>query len=175
MDVRNHPDAPDRDALQDIVVEPVAREEIRSRRADGEVLVEDDVREREDLNVVAQLSGRPDASESENIGVALYRLVQLFGTPQFPEYEAGGDISWRTDDTFKYLLRATHRGDQAEIPDEWLMTVYDTHVRLGASVAEWRDEDASFTADAKLALTTFALAQRLAVDPVECVWEEVLY
>jgi hypothetical protein len=173
MEIRKHPDAPDPEELAEVVVEPVPREEIERRRSDGQVLVEDNVREREDLDVTAYLSHKTDGTDSSNIGVGLYRLVQLFGTPQFPEYEAGEDISWRTDVTFKYLFRATHRGDHDELPSEWLMTVHDSHVRFAASVAEWREDDESFTADTKLALTTYALAQQIAADPVECVYEDI--
>ncbi|WP_458185391.1 hypothetical protein [Haladaptatus sp. NG-WS-4] len=174
MDIRNHPDAPNFEELQDIVIEPVPQSEIEARRADGEVLVEDNVREREDLNVVAYISGDPDASQSDNIGVPLYRLVQLFGTPQFPELQAGADISWRTDETFKYLFRVTH-DDPGELPSEWFMTIHDSHIRFAASVAEWRDEETAFTADSKLALTTYALAQELVLEPVECVYEGLLF
>ncbi|GKZ13605.1 hypothetical protein [Haladaptatus sp. T7] len=171
MDIRNHPDAPDFEDLQDLLIEPVSRSEIEARRDDGDVLVEDNVREREDLNVVAYLSGDPDAAETDNIGVPLYRLVQLFGTPQLPELQAGEDISGRTDATFKYLFRVTHKGTPGELPTEWLMTIHDSHVRFAASVAEWRDAETEFTADSKLALTTYALALELVLEPVECVYE----
>jgi hypothetical protein len=171
MDIRNHPDAPDFEDLQDILIEPVPRAEIEERRDDGDVLVEDNVREREDLNVVAYLSGDPDAAETDNIGVPLYRLVQLFGTPQLPELQAGEDISGRRDATFKYLFRVTHKGSPDELPTKWLMTIHDSHVRFAASVAEWRDEETAFTADSKLALTTYALALQLLLEPVECVYE----
>ncbi len=175
MDIRNHPEAPDFEELQDIVVEPVPREEIESRRADGEVLVEDNVRERDDLNVVAYLSGEAGAVETDNIGVPLYRLTQLFGTPQFPELQAGEDISWRTDETFKYLFRVTYKGNPDELPSEWLMTIHDSHVRYAASVAEWRDEATGFTADSKLALTSYMLALEIVLEPVECVFEDMLF
>ncbi|WP_458206359.1 hypothetical protein [Haladaptatus sp. NG-SE-30] len=175
MDIRNHPDAPDFEELQDIVVEPIPREEIEARRADGEVLVEDNVRERDDLNVVAYISPGTDGADEDNIGVPLYRLVQMFGTPQFPEYQAGEDISWRTDETFKYLFRVMHKGEADELPTEWLMTIHDSHVRFAASVAEWRDDDEAFTADSKLALTTYALAQEIVIAPVECVFEDIRF
>ncbi|EFW92797.1 hypothetical protein ZOD2009_08004 [Haladaptatus paucihalophilus DX253] len=171
MDIRNHPDAPDFEDLQDLLIEPVSRSEIEARRDDGDVLVEDNVREREDLNVVAYLSGDPDAAETDNIGVPLYRLVQLFGAPQLPELQAGEDISGRTDATFKYLFRVTHKRTPGELPTEWLMTIHDSHVRFAASVAEWRDAETEFTADSKLALTTYALALELVLEPVECVYE----
>ncbi|MCO8246991.1 MULTISPECIES: hypothetical protein [unclassified Haladaptatus] len=173
MDIRNHPDAPDFEELQDILIEPVARSEIEARRDDGALLIEDNVREREDLNVVAYVSDDSDGSDATDIGVPLYRLIQLFGTPQLPELQAGEDISGRRDATFKYLFRVTHKGDPVELPSEWLMTIHDSHVRFAASVAEWRDGNTDFVADPKLALTTYALALQLVLDPVECVYEGV--
>lgn len=175
VDIRNHPDAPDPESLEDVVIEPVPRDEIERRRSDGEVLVEDNVRERDDLNVIAYLSPEPDGSESVSVGVGLYRLIQLFGSPQMPEYHAGEDISGRTDETFKYLFRARREDGNDELPTEWLFTVHDSHVRFAASVAEWREEDDEFTADDQVALTTYALAQQLVVEPVEAVYEDILY
>ncbi|WP_435153275.1 hypothetical protein [Haladaptatus sp. DFWS20] len=125
--------------------------------------------------MVAYLSGDPDALQTDNIGVPYYRLTQLFGTPQFPELQAGEDIRWRTDETFKYLFRVTYKGTHDELPNEWLMTIHDSHVRFAASVAEWRDEAMGFTADSKLALTTYTLALQIVLEPVECVFEDMLF
>jgi hypothetical protein len=180
IDIRNHPDAPDPELFQqtELVVEPVPLEEIRQKREDGYVLVEDNVRERDDLNVMAYISEDPKAEETQSIGVALYRLCQLFGAPQLPEYMAGEDISNRTDEVFKYLFRASIDEDaqpDEEFPNEWLMTIHDSHVRLAAGVAEWRETDEEFTAQDDLALTTYALAQQLVKDPVPCVYEDLPY
>ena len=177
VDIRKHPDAPEPEALEDIVIEPVPPEEIARKRDEGSVLVEDNVREREDLDVIAYLSPEANGEDAVSVGIGLYRLIQLFGTPQIPEYHAGEDISHRTDETFKYLFRA-HResaDESDELPDEWLFTVHDSRVRYAASVAEWRDDDETFTADDQVALTTYALAQQLVVEPVEAVYEDVPY
>ncbi|WP_115862322.1 hypothetical protein [Halorussus litoreus] len=177
VEIRKHPDAPDRETLQNLLVEPVSVEEIEREREDGRVLVEDNVRERDDLDVIAYLSPEPDGEDAVSVGVGLYRLVQLFGTPQISDYHAGEDISWRTDETFKYLFRARREeaDEDDDLPEEWLFTVHDSHVRYAASVAEWRDEDGQFTADDPLALTTYALAQQLVVEPVEAVYEDILF
>ncbi|WP_137287134.1 hypothetical protein [Halorussus salinisoli] len=177
VDIRKHPDAPDPEALRDVRVEPIPPEEIERKREDGKVLVEDNVRERDDLNVIAYLSTESDGSDAVSVGVALYRLVQLFGTPQVSDYHAGNDISDRTDETFKYLFRARREDatEDDELPEEWLFTIHDSHVRYAASVAEWRDEADEFTADDQVALTTYAFAQQLVVEPVEAVYEDVLY
>lgn len=180
VDIRNHPDAPDPELFEEseIMIEPVPQAEIERRRERGEVLLEDNVREREDLDVMAYISTSPDAKNAQSIGVAMYRLTQLFGTPQLPEYQAGEDISHRTDEVFKYLFRASMEDPRPEgIPEEWLLTVHDSHVRFAASVAEWRAEtpDSEFRADDELALTTYALAQQLVTDAVACVYEDIPY
>lgn len=180
IDIRTHPDAPDPElfAESEIMIEPVPRAEIERRREDGQVLLEDNVREREDLDVMAYISESPDGKNAQSIGVAMYRLTQLFGTPQLPEYQAGEDISHRTDEVFKYLFRASMDNPRPEgIPEEWLLTVHDSHVRFAASVAEWRETEpeGGFRADDELALTTYALAQQLVTDAVACVYEDMPY
>ncbi|WP_158057448.1 hypothetical protein [Halorussus halophilus] len=174
-DVRNHPDAPDFEQLQNVVLDPVTQEEIQRRRHDGEVLVEDVVNERDDLDVRAPVSNEPGEPIDGDVGTVLYRLVQLFGTPQFPEYMAGEDISDRHETTYKYLFRARVEDDSDELPDEWLMTIQDWRVELGVSVAEWRDSDESFTADSTTALTSLTLAQNVTASAVECDYEDIWY
>ena len=177
VDIRKHPDAPDPELLQNVVVEPIPVAEIERKREEEKVLVEDNVREREDLDVIAYLSTDPSGEDAVSVGVGLYRLIQLFGTPQISDYHAGEDISDRTDETFKYLFRASREdgAEDDELPEEWLFTVHDSHVRYAASVAEWRDDDEEFTADDQVALTSYALAQSLAAQPVEAVYEDILY
>ncbi|WP_244605233.1 hypothetical protein [Halorussus halobius] len=177
IDIRKHPDAPDPESLQDVTVEPVPPEEIADRREGGRVLVEDNVRERDDLDVIAYLSPEPDGDDAVDVGTGLYRLIQLFGTPQLSEYHAGEDISWRTDETFKYLFRARREASEDDdLPEEWLFTVHDSHVRYAASVAEWHeDDDGTFVADDQVALTTYALAQQMALEPVMAVYEDTPY
>lgn len=178
IEIREHPDTPDLELFESVTVEPVPIDEIERKREQGLVLVEDNVRTRDDLDVMAYLSPDSDGAESHSIGVGLYRLVQLFGTPQFPEFRAGEDISHRTNSVFKYLFRVDLGDvdtDDEEIPQEWLFTVHDTNVRYAASVAEWREDDEEFTAPDDLALATYALAQQLIVDPVPCVYEDIPY
>jgi hypothetical protein len=177
VDIRKHPDAPDPELLQDIFIEPIPLEEIERKRDEGSLLVEDNIREREDLDVIAYLSPEANGEDAVSVGIGLYRLIQLFGTPQMPEYHAGEDISSRTDETFKYLFRAYREeaDENDELPEEWLFTIHDSSVRYAASVAEWRDDDEPFTADDQVALTTYALAQQLVAEPVEAVYEDVPY
>lgn len=176
IDIRKHPDAPDPESLQDVTVEPVPADEIARKRDSGQVLVEDNVRERDDLDVIAYLSPEPNGEDAVDIGTGLYRLIQMFGTPQLSEYHAGEDISWRTDETFKYLFRASRESSEDDdIPEEWLFTVHDSHVRYAASVAEWRETDDEFVADDQVALTTYVLAQQIVAEPVQAVYEGTFY
>ncbi|WP_135851373.1 hypothetical protein [Halorussus salinus] len=174
-DVRNHPDAPDLEKLRNLVLEPVSQDEIRRRREDGEVLVEDVINEREDLDVRAPMSDEPGEPVEGDVGTALYRLVQLFGTPPFPEYVAGEDISDRHETTYKYLFRATLEDEVEELPDEWLLTLCDWRLELGVGVCEWRDEETDFTADATVGVTSMALAQNVTTEPVECDYKDIWY
>lgn len=147
--ITEHPDAPDRSALGDFLVEPVPEAEITARRAEGQHLVERNVLEADALDVYAELDPEPFEPGHDDVGTVLYRLVQLFGTPPFPEYRAGEDISHRTDTTFKYLF-TVKRGvtDPDDDPEEeWLVTVHDWHVSLGVSLATWRDGNAEETSE----------------------------
>lgn len=175
QDIRTHPDAPDLEQLQNLTLEPVPADEIERRRDEGQVLVEDLVNDREDLDVRAPMSDAPGEEVTGDVGLALYRLVQLFGTPQFPEYTAGEDISDRYETTFKYLFRARVEDDVEEVPDEWLMTIRDWKVRVGVGVAEWREDDEEFTADSKVALTSLALGHNVTNEAVRCDFEDILY
>ncbi|UPV73587.1 hypothetical protein M0R89_13690 [Halorussus limi] len=174
-DVRTHPDAPDLEKLQNLVLEPIPQEEIRRRRENGEVLAEDVVNDREDLDVRAPMSDGPGEPVEGDVGTALYRLVQLFGTPTFPEYMAGEDISDRRETTYKYLFRVELDDDVEDLPDEWLITVGDWKVEVGVGVCEWRDEKSEFTADPQVALTSMALAQNVTTEPVQCEFKDIWY
>lgn len=176
VDIRNHPDAPPVEELREFTLVPVAREEIERRRDDGEELRELNLREsREDVHVDLE----PDPTSrgpADDIGTALYRLVQLFGTPQVPGFEAGSDISQRDDTTFKYLFRLTTgegtTGDR-RLPDEWLVTVYDWHTQLGVGLAGWDDDPEAY--DDAVGLVTLALVTNVASEAVECEYEDIWY
>ncbi|MFC7080632.1 hypothetical protein [Halorussus caseinilyticus] len=174
-DVRTHPDTPDLEQLQNLVLEPIPQSEIRRRRSDGEVLVEDVVNDREDLDVRAPMTPEPGEPSEGDVGTALYRLVQLFGTPTFPEYMAGEDISDRHETTYKYLFRVQLEDDVEDLPDEWLMTIRDWQLEVGVGICEWRDDGGEFTADSGVALTSMALAQNVTNEPVACDFKEIWY
>lgn len=187
VDIRNHPEAPPLEELREFTLVPIAGEEIRRRRDDGEELVELNLREsRSDVYVEME----PDPTSrgpADDIGTALYRLVQLFGTPQFPEFEAGTDVSWRDDTTFKYLFRLTTapdgegEGDETaagdrELPDEWLVTVFDWHTQLGVGLAGWSGDGVDPDEyDGAVGLVTLALVTNLVTEALQCEYEDMWY
>ena len=177
VDIRNHPDAPSLEELREFTLVPVPRDEMEARFADGEDLREHDLRE-ERNDVYVDLNPNPEKPGTNlDIGMVLYRLVQLFGTPQVPGYEAGEDVSDRTDTTFKYLLRLIREGDvDGSLPDEWLITVYDRRVDLGVGLAAWSgdDRDPGEYGD-DVALVTLALATNVVTEPVTCAYKDKWY
>lgn len=171
-DIREHPDAPDLSNLGEFVVEPISPDEIRNRRDDGEELHEVNLLEHENVDAYIELEPNPDKPGMNiDIGTALYRLVQLFGTPQFEEYVAGNDISWRDDETFKYLFEVTRE----ETDDQWLITVHDWRVRLGVSLAGWSSDLDGDTpeVDPGEAISLLALVTNVVSEPVLCEHEDV--
>ena len=179
-DIREHPDAPPAEELTDLTLVPVAREEIRRRLDEGDELDEVNLRETRD-DVYVELEPDPTSrGPADDIGTALYRLVQLFGTPQMPGFEAGSDVSWREDTTFKYLFRlgtAAEGGDgERELPDEWLVTVYDWHTQLGVGLAGWTDDGVDPAAyDDAVGLVSLALVTNVVTDPVQCEYKDMWY
>lgn len=177
VDIRDHPDAPSIEELREFTLVPVAREEIETRVGEGEELRELNLRE-ERNDVYVQLNSDPDEPGSSlDIGMVLYRLVQLFGTPQVPGFEAGGDVSDRDDTTFKYLFRLIREGDiEGALPEEWLVTVFDNHVDLGVALAGWSGDgvDPSEYGD-DVVLVSLALATNVVTEPVTCAYEDKWY
>ena len=173
-DIREHPQAPPVEELREFTLIPVAREEIRSRREAGATLRELNLREERD-DVYVELEPDPtERGRHDDVGTALYRLVQLFGTPNVPGYDAGDDLSGREDTTFEYLLRVVNESDADErtLPDEWLITVYDYHVELGVGLAGWDDEVDPAAYDDAVGLVSLALATNIVTEPLECVYED---
>lgn len=175
VDIRDHPDAPPTEELRDFTLVPVAREAIERKQEAGAELVEVNLRESRD-DVYVDLEPDPTSrGPADDIGTALYRLVQLFGTPQVPGFEAGSDISWREDTTFKYLFRLTP-GETDDVdrslPDEWLVTAYDWHTELGVGLAGWSDGDDPAAYGDAVELVTLALVTNIVTDAVPCEYED---
>mgnify|MGYP006882768229 CR=1 FL=1 len=178
VDVRDHPDAPPVEELQQLTLVPVDPSEIRSRFENGEQLRELNVlAERDDLLV--NLTKNPlEEGVNTDVGDALYRLIQLFGTPQVPGFEAGTDVSDREDTTFKYLFRVVTEGefDDRQLPDEWLVTAFDYRVGLGVGLAAWESDDtdpADYGDDVNV--VSVALLTNVTTEPVQCEYADKWY
>lgn len=121
--------------LEEFELRPVEPEAIRSAVADGQQLVTMDI---------PGYLGR-SLAPTVDTGTALYRLNQLFGTPNVPGLEAGADQPDRVKTTWHYLFRATHdptarEEPRFEIPDggsEHLLSVYDLKTNLSIGLSAW--------------------------------------
>lgn len=126
--------------FQRFTLEPVAPETLRERAAEGDLLVTTDVPD----YLERQLA--PDV----DTGPALYRLVQLFGTPNVPGLEAGADQPDRQRTTWQYLFRVTYTPEDDEddppVPapseeTEYLLSVYDYRTNLSVGLSRWHERD----------------------------------
>lgn len=114
-----------------ITFEPVPPREIDDHLDAGEVLATLDIPGYLERGIA------PDADTS----IVLYRLVQLFGTPNVPGLEAGADQPDRDRTTWQYLFRVTDDAGDGP-PEEHLVSVYDHKTNLSVGVSEWhRPED----------------------------------
>lgn len=113
-------------ALQErITMTPVPPEEI-AERGETATLVTTDVPDYLDKGVA------PDV----DCAIALYRLVQLFGTPNVPGLEAGADQHSRERTTWQYLFRVVDEPEDG--PErELLLSVYDDGTTVSAGLSEW--------------------------------------
>lgn len=121
--------------LEEFELRPVQPDAIRSAVADGQQLVTMDIPE---------YLGR-SLAPTVDTGTGLYRLVQLFGTPNVPGLAAGADQPDRVKTTWHYLFRATHdpttrEEPRFEAPDggsEHLLSVYDLKTNLSVGLSTW--------------------------------------
>ena len=181
----DHPDGPTEEEMGEYVIDAIDPDKIQKKREDGLTLVEENLLEHEDVDAFINLND-PGKTGMVDVGTVLYRLIQIFGTPQMPEYQAGNDISWRTDETFKYLLRVRKGVDQEAIAEgkdedleadgEWLVTVFDHRVRLGVGLAKWdEDPDATVEVVPEEVIPIMAIIKHGVEDPVECVFKEIRF
>lgn len=114
---------------------PVGPATIRERVDDGDVL--------RTLDLPRHL-GRQLVVEPET-GVALYRLVQLFGTPNVGVWTAGTAMPERDVTTWQYVFDATYA--EPDGPDrELLLSIYDHKTEVSTGLSCWEtpgdDDDA---------------------------------
>lgn len=116
-------------------LEPVAPETVREELDEGALAVVD----------VPEYLGRKLVVECET-AVGLYRLIQLFGTPNVPGMEAGREELDRDTTTWQYLFRVSydHEIDE-DAPSEFLLSVYDYKTDVSVGISEWVASDEAGT------------------------------
>lgn len=122
--------------FQQFNVEPVPPEAVRENSQAGLVLGTMDIPDYLDRSLAAKV----------DTGVALYRLVQLFGTPNVPGLEAGARQPERERTTWQYLFQTTYTPGEGEPPvpapaveTEYLVSVYDYRTNLSVGLSEWQE------------------------------------
>lgn len=112
-----------------ITMEPVAPEEIAARGETATLRTTD-------IPEYLESGLAPEADCS----IALYRLVQLFGTPNVPGLEAGADQDSRERTTWQYLFRIVD-DPEAGPTEEYRLSVYDDRTTVSAGLSEWQAHD----------------------------------
>lgn len=111
---------------------PTSPSEINERLAEGQAL--------ETMDIPSYLSER--ARTDCETGVALYRLVQLWGTPNVPGRTAGAMAFERDRTTWQYLFdveydRRDEDGDA--VPSAFRLSVYDYRTDVSAGLSEFTE------------------------------------
>jgi hypothetical protein len=112
-------------------LEPVDPETVAERFASGQRLVTMDV---------PGYLGRSLAPDAD-AAVSLYRLVQLFGTPNVPGLEAGADQPERHERTWQYLFELSYDPEEGDGERTFLLSVYDYRTDLSVGLSEFRPAD----------------------------------
>lgn len=108
---------------------PVSPAAIESHARAGEVLVT--------LDIPGHLM-RSLVVES-GTGIALYRLVQLFGTPNVHGLEAGAEQPDRERTTWQYLFEVVEEGPDGEAGEPVLVSIYDHKTDVSVGISEWQE------------------------------------
>lgn len=124
-------------------LEPVEPTKIESHLDSGKHLSTLDIPAHLDRQLVA----------GAETGTALYRLVQLFGTPNVPGRTAGASQRERETTTWQYLFQVTfdREGKEEESqspreeiensPEEFLLSVYDYKTNVSTGLSAWHPVD----------------------------------
>lgn len=105
---------------------PVDPETIDDRIADGELLRTLDL----PLHLNRQLVVEPGT------GMALYRLIQLFGTPNVTAWTAGSGMPDRDVTSWKYLFDVTYSAPDGE-DRQFLLSIYDHKTDVSVGLSMW--------------------------------------
>lgn len=119
----------DLDRFERFAIEPVRPEAIEERRREAAL---------ETLDVPRHL-GRKLVVET-GTGNALYRLVQLFGTPNVSGLEAGASSRERGPTTWQYLFAVTYElGPDEDAPTDLLLSIYDYKTDVSTGLSIWNE------------------------------------
>lgn len=119
------------DRLEALNIEPVAPGRVADRFEAGETLVTVDIPSHLGPKLVV------DADTS----IALYRLVQLFGTPNLTEragLTAGTDQRTRETRTWQYLFDGSYEPEDGQ-RREFLVSIYDYKTDTSIGVSAWQE------------------------------------
>lgn len=128
----------DFDRLEALNIEPVAPGRVADRFEAGETLWT--------VDVPSYLG--PKLVVDADTSIALYRFVQLFGTPNLTEragLTAGTDQRPRETRTWQYLFDASYEPEDGQ-DRELLVSVYDYKTDVSIGVSAWHDGDDAETA-----------------------------
>jgi hypothetical protein len=109
---------------------PAPPERIREHLADGRAL--------DTVDLPTHLGKR--LIVDADTGLVLYRLVQLFGTPNVPGFEAGANQHDREATTWRYLFELTYAPEDGDV-EEYLLSIYDRRTDVSVGLAGWREAD----------------------------------
>lgn len=121
-------DAERREWFSRFTLTPVAPGDLEARLSAGESLATTDI--------PAYLSQK--AHTDCETGVALYRLVQLWGTPNVPGRTAGDVRIERDRTTWQYLFDVEYDrrdADEPDVPDSFRLSVYDYKTDVSAGLS----------------------------------------
>lgn len=123
--------------FEQFTLEPVPPETVREHARDGQTLATMDIPDYLERSLAPTVDPGP----------ALYRLVQLFGTPNVPGLEAGAVQPERERTTWQYLFRVIYTPGEAEPPvpapseeTEYLVSVYDYRTNLSVGLSGWQED-----------------------------------
>lgn len=123
------------DFFERFALRPTDPDEVRRRLSAGERLETLDIPEALDRQLVVE----PET------GTALYRLVQLFGTPNVPGRVAGDpEMGDRGPTTWQYLFEVDYdrrKEDPESVPEEFALSVYDFRTDVSTGFAGWTGGD----------------------------------
>lgn len=105
---------------------PVDPATVDERVADGDVLRTVDL----PLHLNRKLVVEPET------GMSMYRLTQLFGTPNVPVWVAGSEMADRDVTTWQYLFDVVFSAEDGE-DRQFLLSIYDHKTDVSVGLSTW--------------------------------------